>query len=75
MKMKQESKRIIITKSNINNKGNLNILTYPKNNLNDSETILTKFNNKREMKIININQINKKIELKIYKKKKKKRKK
>ena len=62
MKMKQESKRIIITKSNINNKGTLNILTYPKNNLIGSEIISTKFNNTtREMKIININPINKKI--------------
>ena len=68
--MKQESKRIIITKSNINNKGTLNILTYPKNNLNESETISTKFNNNtREMKIININPINKKIALNISKKK------
>ena len=69
MKMKQESKRIIITKSNINNKGTLNILTYPKNNLNESEIISTKFNNTREMKIININPINKKIALNISKKK------
>ena len=67
--MKQGTKRIIITKSNINNKGTLNLLTYPKNNLNESEAISTKFNNTREMKIININPINKKIALNISKKK------
>ena len=63
--MKQGTKRIIITKNNINNKGTLNLLTYPKNNLNESEAISTKFNNTREMKIININPINKKIALNI----------
>lgn len=62
--MKQESKRIIITKSNINNKGTLNLLKYQRSNLNESKTISTKFNN-----IININPINKKILLNISKKK------
>ena len=65
--MKQGSKRIIITRSNINNKGTLNIITYPKNNLNESES--TKFNNEREKKIININPNYKKITLNISKKK------
>ena len=64
---KQGSKKIIITRSNINNKGTLNIITYPKNNLNESES--TKFNNEREMKIININPNYKKITLNISKKK------
>lgn len=67
--MKQETKRIIITKTNVNNRGTLNLLTYPKNNLNESEAISTKFYNTREIKTININPINKKIALNISKKK------
>ena len=54
----------IVYKILINNKGTLNLITYSKNNINESES--TKFNNTREMKIININQNYKKITLNIF---------